>query len=950
MIKKVPLLVLIFFIVFFNTIHAQYGTFYKTDRNLESYQYYKLYLSFLDSYNSNKNLQTIEHKLDSLIKITKKNKDYYQYLFLSNELANLIKMNGQFNRAYTVLNNAMQFFAKKTDTIHIEYSVSQRLLRTTLTNVKNPPRVMTELFESQKKTLELLNNNGEPMTNLLVDYGLYLNRTGQKNKALEMLLKAHAQALNNNDFESYAVANYSIINMADNNDLAETCIFAMQNDIELFDYMPYGAPKLIYTSFYNHSIGMKYFNYFYNHKKSRQYNINALKCIDTINYPNWNLKATINSVIALTYSIDNDTTNFYKYYNSALSLVDTKPMSDRNRCMVYTNICQGALNINTDTCLMLIDKIKNNGIYNLDPSVFNQIYFTCLIKTNQNKKVTELISHDSNNKINIDNYSLPVVSDSVDYYYQANCFINLFNAYNNINTENNINNIDKIFAHIIEQQHDAALKYYLTQIYGLDIPVIDTGYTNFTTQSINTLLAYNNYNNLIFKIIQSSKAVHLNNTIHKNKSQSFIESGQNSYASIIENAKQIQQIKSQLNQQNLSATQKKQLKSNLANSYISFISQKLITADSLPNFENNFTNPTVTQVQTALLNNEALIEYYITDSSLVSMLVLTDTFIIKHQAVNNLQQLIQQKNYSLKTGSITNNLEKIIFAPLEKHLVNIDKLIIIPDKELLQLPFESLYLEQNADFLIEKFEVTYNYSTTLWYNNITNKKYIANNNILAVAPVFFDKNQANTNATLMASNYRGNVQLAPLLNTYSEVYSIKDIAANNNTPVTVITDTNATEYNVKKVLGNYNIIHFATHGLSNKDNAELSGLVLYKNTNTDTSRLNEDNFLSIGELYNIKTNANLVVLSACNSGSGKIIDSEGIIALPRGFIYAGVHNVIASLWKVHDQRTKELMTAFYHHLLNNNVSYSKALHLAKLDCINNGFLPIDWAGFVIIGY
>ncbi len=98
----------------------------------------------------------------------------------------------------------------------------------------------------------------------------------------------------------------------------------------------------------------------------------------------------------------------------------------------------------------------------------------------------------------------------------------------------------------------------------------------------------------------------------------------------------------------------------------------------------------------------------------------------------------------------------------------------------------------------------------------------------------------------------------------------------------------------------------------------------------------------------MKNKANLVVLSACNSGVGALAEGEGVLSLPRGFIYAGVPNVMASLWKIHDKKTKDLMVSFYEHLVAGE-SYPRALQLAKLDCIKKGFLPVDRAGFIFIG-
>ncbi len=94
--------------------------------------------------------------------------------------------------------------------------------------------------------------------------------------------------------------------------------------------------------------------------------------------------------------------------------------------------------------------------------------------------------------------------------------------------------------------------------------------------------------------------------------------------------------------------------------------------------------------------------------------------------------------------------------------------------------------------------------------------------------------------------------------------------------------------------------------------------------------------------------AKLVVLSACNTGTGEMADGEGVLALPRGFILSGVPNVFSTLWEVNDEKTKDLMTAFYKYLLERN-NISEALRVAKLKTIDKGFLPLDWAGIVLTG-
>jgi CHAT domain-containing protein len=149
-------------------------------------------------------------------------------------------------------------------------------------------------------------------------------------------------------------------------------------------------------------------------------------------------------------------------------------------------------------------------------------------------------------------------------------------------------------------------------------------------------------------------------------------------------------------------------------------------------------------------------------------------------------------------------------------------------------------------------------------------------------------------------------------------------------------------------LGDYRIIHFATHGLINTQHPELSGLVF---SLVDENGKPLDGFLRLNEIYNMNLKAELVVLSACQSALGKDLRGEGLVGLARGFMYAGAPQVAASLWSVEDQATAELMKRFYRRLLGGGSKPAAALRAAQLEMLNERqwASPYHWAGFVIQG-
>ncbi len=154
-------------------------------------------------------------------------------------------------------------------------------------------------------------------------------------------------------------------------------------------------------------------------------------------------------------------------------------------------------------------------------------------------------------------------------------------------------------------------------------------------------------------------------------------------------------------------------------------------------------------------------------------------------------------------------------------------------------------------------------------------------------------------------------------------------------------------------LKQFRIIHFATHGIVDTSHPQLSGLVF---SLVDKQGLPERGFVRLNDIYNLNLPAELVVLSACQTAIGQEaigqeLKSEGLSALTRGFMHAGAERVIASLWKVDDEATAELMKRFYVYHLDKKMSAAAALRQAQLE-ISELDLWRDtfyWAGFVLQG-
>ena len=150
----------------------------------------------------------------------------------------------------------------------------------------------------------------------------------------------------------------------------------------------------------------------------------------------------------------------------------------------------------------------------------------------------------------------------------------------------------------------------------------------------------------------------------------------------------------------------------------------------------------------------------------------------------------------------------------------------------------------------------------------------------------------------------------------------------------------ASETNFKNAGGHFARLHFASHGKFNADSPLQSGLYLARDTAND-------GVLTVGELYSMSINADLVTLSACETGLGKVASGDDVVGLARGFLYAGSRSIVASLWSVDDQATGALMKHFYANLAT--LPKDDALRRAQMATRRDFAHPFYWAAFQLTG-
>jgi CHAT domain-containing protein/Tfp pilus assembly protein PilF len=371
------------------------------------------------------------------------------------------------------------------------------------------------------------------------------------------------------------------------------------------------------------------------------------------------------------------------------------------------------------------------------------------------------------------------------------------------------------------------------------------------------------------------------------------------------------------------------------------------------------------EAQAMLDDQSALLEYFVGKSgSLIFVITRNDAKMLPLAPEKKLADQVREIRETLQkpepiwetseksyTRYVTSSraLYSELIEPATALLKDKQRVLIASDGVLNYLPFETLLTDKTSatninfaklPYLERNFAIHYIPSVSVLAAVEAGQKdaKTPSHEFLAIAdPVI-----SSQTASLRVAR---NTKLAALPNARTEVQQISRLYPTNS--VSVLMGKDASESHLKQIpLDQYRRIHFACHGLIDEERPQFSALVL----GTESGK-SEDGYLTMREIFDLKLNSDLVVLSACNTGLGKQVRGEGVTSLTRAFLLAGTPRVVVSLWSVYDRSSADLMTAFYQNLEEKKMSQVAALQAARLKLIASGKYshPYYWAPFILIG-
>ena len=370
-----------------------------------------------------------------------------------------------------------------------------------------------------------------------------------------------------------------------------------------------------------------------------------------------------------------------------------------------------------------------------------------------------------------------------------------------------------------------------------------------------------------------------------------------------------------------------------------------------PEFYNLKLNPnfiSLAEVQFEQKENKAIIEYYVGKDHLYILMIAKEEVIFKQVDYNiSLVESVQQLRSFINSDERATNesiidfvenahgLYQLLIEPIYTPYLEGKDLCFITDGILGYIPFDILLQDKPKDvkgfrslpYLLKENNISYAYSANLLS---TKQEAKGKNNILAFSPDF------NT----IEKDSLGQARFEELKYSNEEVEHLEQVYAAD-----AFIGKEASVESFINAAKEYSILHLSTHGKADDRIGDFCYLT-FSATNDE-----KDNYpLYVRDLYNLNLSANMVVLSACETGIGELREGEGIISLGRGFTYAGAKSIISSLWSINDRSTKEIIQSFYSYL-EKGLQKSHSLRKAKLDYLEKSTKPNPkhWASFTAYG-
>ena len=319
----------------------------------------------------------------------------------------------------------------------------------------------------------------------------------------------------------------------------------------------------------------------------------------------------------------------------------------------------------------------------------------------------------------------------------------------------------------------------------------------------------------------------------------------------------------------------------------------------------------------------------------------------KEKAAQDIQ--IDHRWANIQADRLHDLYQILIEAPVGDVIKPGMEVIIVPDGVLHYFPFEILVTELKGNtihYWVETHPISYAASASLLNPKLEWEGH-AGSDFLAFGNPDFGSEQSKgiitwVNSLVPFKSILRGTRFEPLPYSELEVEAI----AENFSDRAVLTGRQASEARFKKIAPEYRFIHLATHNITDDRHPMYSKIIL-----AQTGNQKEDGYLQTYEVYNLRLNADLVVLSGCNTGLGRLSRGEGIIGMARAFLYAGAPSLVVSLWPVKDESTAELMKLFYRNL-KAGMPKNQALQKTKVELIRaKGWKrdPFYWGAFVLIG-